>query len=362
VSDAPAPAFDDVVVDDEMFDIAAVEAGAWAPSPYGPGDQRGTFNEVTPETTRRALALLGSDAPVQTYSLGEDLREGFPAWGTRTYVQRLVVTGYQPKHGFKGELVDPAPQGRGRSSVNEERVSLTYNMGTKVNGLHHVGVADMFYNGFRGPEIAETSGTSRLGAETVGPIVTRGVLVDLVGAFVGLGRDESVETAPSGRPMLRANYRVTVEDIESTLRWEDLSSPLEPGDAVLLRTGWRELLEDDPTRYLEGGPPGPYLRECRHLARRRPALIGSDSWCFENVDPVVTNGYVMACHQELSGRFGIRIGEAVRTDDLAEVRAYEFVFCFNPLAAVGAVASNSPPLALAVPETRRPGPSQHEEN
>lgn len=353
MSDAPL-AFHDVVADDEMFDVAAVERGAWALSPYGPGDQRGTFNEVTPEKTRRALALISDDEPVQTYSLAEILHEGFPAWGTRRYVQRLVVTGYQPPSDFDGELVNPAPQGRGRSSVHEERVSLTYNMGTKVNGLHHVGIGDMFYNGFRGPEIARTWGTSHLGAETVGPIVTRGILVDLVGAFVELGRIESLEIAQSGRPMLRSNYRVTVEDIESTLRWEGLTSPIEPGDVVLLRTGWRELLGDDPTRYLEGGPPGPYLRECRYLARRRPALIGSDSWCFEVVDPSVTNGFVMACHQELSTRFGIRIAEAVRTDDLAEDRAYEFVFCFNPLPALGAVASNSPPMAMAHLRTQPP--------
>ncbi len=40
--------------DDEMFDTAAVEAGQWVPGPYGPGDERGTFNEVTPEKTASA--------------------------------------------------------------------------------------------------------------------------------------------------------------------------------------------------------------------------------------------------------------------------------------------------------------------
>ncbi len=63
-------------------------------------------------------------------------------------------------------------------------------------------------------------GTTRLGAETMGPIVTRGVLVDVVGFVAAEGRSEAYEIAPTGRPMLRSNYRITVEDIESTLAWE----------------------------------------------------------------------------------------------------------------------------------------------
>jgi hypothetical protein len=117
-------------------------------------------------------------------------------------------------------------------SAHEERVSLTYNMGTKINGLHHVGVGDMFYNGFLGPDIARTWGTTNLGAETMGPIVTRGVLVDVVGSVVARGRSQAYEIAPTGRPILRSNYRITVEDIETALAWESVASPIGPGDVV----------------------------------------------------------------------------------------------------------------------------------
>ncbi len=273
-----------------MFDVAAVEAGAWVPGPYGPGDQRGTFNEVTPEKTAQALALLRPGEPVQTYSLAETMGNGFPAWGDRAYEQRLVVTGYTPPDDFAGILTDAEPQDLGRKSIHEERVSLTYNMGTKINGLHHVGVADMLYNGFKGPEIAATWGTTHLGAETMGPIVTRGVVVDVVGWTVATGRSDRYRLTPAGRPVLRSRYRITVEDIEATLAWEGIERPIGPGDAVLLRTGWRELIELDPERYLGAVPPGPYLRECRYLAARRPALLASDTWNFETIDPDVVSG------------------------------------------------------------------------
>ena len=52
---------------DDMFDVDAVLAGAWAPGPYGPDDQRGTFNELNPERTAKA-----APAPV-TRAAGEDL-------------------------------------------------------------------------------------------------------------------------------------------------------------------------------------------------------------------------------------------------------------------------------------------------
>lgn len=335
--------------DDTMFDTAAVEQGAWAPGPYGPDDQLGSLNEVTPEKTARALELLDLTRPVRTYHLAETMFEGFPAWADRAYAQRLVVTGYRPPEGFAGELTDPLPQGPGRSSVNEERVSFTFNMGTKLNGLQHIGVADVYYNGFRGPDIARTWGTTRLGAETLVPVVTRGVLVDVLGWALATERSDALDALADGRTHLRANYRITVEDIEAALAWAGVAAPVGPGDAVLVRTGWRALIEADPDRYLDGGPPGPFRRECRYLAARRPALVGSDTWCFEAIDHALTGGYMMTCHQELFTRHGIRILEAVPTDELAADGVFEFVFCLSPYPARGAVSSIAPALALASP-------------
>jgi kynurenine formamidase len=336
---------DDDRFDDAMFDSDAVERGAWACGPYGAGDERGSFNEVTPEKTARALRLLEGRGAVRTYSLGEELFEGFPAWGDREFRQTLVTTGYRPAADFAGRVTDTNPQGTGRSSVNEERVSFTFNMGSKINGLHHVGVGDQFYNGFSGSDFARTGGTTHLGAETMGPIVTRGVVLDIVGWKLRTAGSD-VERASSGRPVLRENYRITLDDIKAVIAEAGLSEPIGPGDVVLFNTGWRELIADDPRRYLDAGPPGPYLRECRWLAERRPAIVASDTWCFEVIDPAVTHGYLMPCHQELSMRSGIRIGEAIAVHELAAEGVAEFVFCFNPLAARGAVGGIGPPIAL----------------
>lgn len=337
----------EVIFDDAPFDVNAVEAGAWVPGPYGAGDELGTFNEVTPEKTAAALSMLDLTKPVTTFNLSETLFNGFPAIGTREYEQRLQISGFVPRDDFAGIVNGTSPHGNNRISTFEERVSLTYNMGTKINGLHHVGVGGVFYNGNKIEDFARTWGTTRLGNETQGPIVTRGLLIDVLGYKVWNGFDRDVEILPNGRPILRDAYRITVEDIEATLEWERITEPIGPGDVVLLRTGWRELITQDPARYLSMRQPGIFLRECRYLGVRRPAIVGVDVWYF---GVARDDGFsTMMVHQEMPSRFGVRAGEAVPTDELADDRVYEFVFIFNPQNARGAISGSAPPLALAQP-------------
>lgn len=178
MSPPPGP-FDDELFDDELFDVDAVAAGAWVPGPYGPGDELGTYNEVTPQKSAAALATLAGAEAVRTFHLGETLFEDFPAFGDRPYRQRLLVTGYQPPDGFEGILRRARPLGANRLSYHEERVTTTYNLGSKINGLLHCGVGSMFYNGFTGDRLARTWGAAHLDTVSWGPpIVTRGFLVD----------------------------------------------------------------------------------------------------------------------------------------------------------------------------------------
>jgi hypothetical protein len=65
-------------------------------------------------------------------------------------------------------------------------------------------------------------------------------------------------------------------------------------------------------------------------------------------DPVV-RGNVFPVHQELITHFGVRIGEAIVTDELAEDGVFEFVYIVTPQFALGASAGNTPPCALGQP-------------
>jgi hypothetical protein len=345
---------------DEMFDVDAVIAGAWAPGPYGEGDQRGSFNEVTAVTTAAALRLLDDRRPVKTYGLGELLFNGFPAFAAliypRQYEQRLTVLGYVPPPGFAGLLQLPVPFGPNKISAHEERLmgSTTYHIATQVDGLAHIGVGDMFYGGNRGPDIARTYGVAKLGNEHMGPVVTRGVVLDIVGLKVANGERDAYFTAANGRPVLVDDYRITVEDIDAAMGRQRVSS-IGAGDVVLFHTGWTHLVEEDPERWA-AREPGIYLREARWLAQFRPAIIGSDSWALEVLDPAVTQDNAFPVHQLLLVKHGIRIGESIVTDDLLDDGVSEFVFMYSPQNALGATAGCTPPVALAQPRDEQPSP------
>jgi kynurenine formamidase len=149
------------------------------------------------------------------------------------------------------------------------------------------------------------------------------------------------------------------------MRWAGIKT-IKRGDVVLIRTGWNKLLEPhDPTSPHEpddaghpGHPghqkylmsePGIYLREARWLASHRPAVVGADNWALEVIGAAVSGSNVFPVHQELLTHFGIRIGEAIVTDRLAEDRVFEFVYIVTPQLAFGATAGNTPPCALGQP-------------
>ncbi|WP_448616420.1 cyclase family protein [Modestobacter sp. URMC 112] len=340
--------------DDVMFDVAFAEGGGWAPSRYGAADQRGAFNEVTAAKTASALGLLAAGCPVKTYNLGELMTNGFPAFQTtppRLYEQRLTVLGYQPPAGFTeggGILQSTEPLGPNRVSIHEDRFpqGYTYQIVTQLDGLNHIGVGATFYNGFQGPDIATPTGTSSLGNEHMGPVVTRGVLLDVLGLKVDGGVGEALSRSKDGDPVLTDDYRITIADLEAAAARGGIGQ-IEPGDVVLLRTGWNKIARTEPERYL-AKEPGIYLAEARYLADRRPAIVGSDSWALEVLgNPVVQAAFPV--HQELLVKNGIRIGEGVITDELAADGVFEFVYVTTPQYAQGATAGNAPPAALGQP-------------
>jgi kynurenine formamidase len=361
--------------DDRMF--TPEEVAGWAARTarrYGPDDQRGTWNEVTPERTRQALRLLEGRGPVKTYNLGELVQDNFPAYvgvPPRVSRQRLIVSGYQPRADFvpaasydprthpeSGILASDTPLGPNAISFHEERFphSGTYQIATQLDNLGHVGVGEIYYNGFRGPDIATPRGLAKLGNEHLGPLVTRGVVYDIVGLKLAQGASTDLFRSPvNGEWVLRDNYRITLTDMRDALRRQGVRREPGPGDVVLFRTGWTHLLNragfDDPgdphnLRYITN-EPGIYLREARYLASRRVAVVGSDTWGLEVTDPAVVGQNIFPVHQVLLTQHGVRIGEGIRTEELVADGVFEVVYIVTPQFHVGSTAGNTPPAALA---------------
>jgi kynurenine formamidase len=235
----------------------------------------------------------------------------------------------------------------------EERFATTYQIATQLDGLPHIGVRDVWYNGFRTNQLIDgnPNGLNHLGQELVNPFITRGILLDVLSVKVRQGASAALGAPVDGKPILANGYRITVEDLEAAMALGKIRA-VEPGDVVVIRTGWTHLFSATDAakkaRYL-ATEPGIYLREARWLADKRPAVVASDTWALEVLPAPApwSATQVFPVHQELITHHGIRIGEGFRSEDLSADQVYEFLFFYTGQRAKSATAANVAPGALA---------------
>ena len=178
-----------VVVACRRGGVALGQADNWYPSRWGAADQRGAANRITPPKVLEAKSLMTRGT---VYQLGHVYEAAMPLFGTRHFSLRIPQT-------F-------GPLGSNRTMYHDEIVSAEIGqVGTQFDGLGHIGVGDLFYNGNdRARVLASRDGLTKLGVENVGPLVTRGVLVD-VAAFKGVAR-------------LEGGYEITLADLARRAR------------------------------------------------------------------------------------------------------------------------------------------------
>ena len=289
-----------------------VAQATWYPSRWGADDQRGAANRITAAKVLEAKNLITRG---QTYLLGRVYESGMPIFGTRHYSLRIPkVFG---------------PNGTNQMFYHDEIISGELGqIGTQFDGLGHIGIGDLFYNGNRGSEFAKAEGLTKLGVENVGALVTRGVLVDIA-AFKGV-------------PMLAGGYEITLADLEGALRRENVA--IRAGDVVLFHTGWGSLWMKDNPRFNESAP-GIGLAVGQYLVDHEVTMAGLDTWAVEAV-PNPDASLAFPVHQLLIPRNGIYIFENLATEVLARDNAYEFAFFFAPLRLKGATGSPGNPLAI----------------
>jgi kynurenine formamidase len=277
----------------------------WWPSRYGPDDQIGSLNEITPARIVRAARLVREG---RVFDLGRILDANVPHFPGRFWQQTLVSNA----HLNNSRRPEGTDGGWGKNQVNWliELATGTFQIGTQLDGLNHLQIGDRFYNGWRACEIVEDWGTSKLGIETVPPIITRGVLVDV--------------PAYRGVELLRAGQVIGVHELERIL--EAQGTPVGPGDAVLFHTGWGGLWNEHEA--FSGGEPGIGMAVANWLVDRRVALTGADTWSYGAV-PGEDPERPFLVPQTLNVKHGVFIMENLATEVLANAGVYEFLFCLT---------------------------------
>ncbi len=295
----------------------------WWPSRYGTDDELGTLNEITPAKVIAAARLVRTGT---VYDLGRTLHADVPRFEGRYWQQTLVSTAH-----FINARRPGSPEGGwGANRLNwiTELVTGTFQIGTQLDGLNHLQIGDRFYNGWRARDIVEEWGTNKLGIETVPPVVTRGLLVDVA--------------RHRGSARLERGELITEDDFHAALRARGLR--VEPGDVVLFHTGWGALWESDPARFTSG-EPGIGMAVAQWLVEQRVAMTGADTWSFGAV-PGEDPDRPFLVPQTLNVKHGVFVMENLATEVLAAAGVYEFMFVLTHHKTRGSTAAIIAPAAV----------------
>lgn len=294
-------------------------------SPWGPDDQIGRLNWITPESTGELMAMLDGR---HVFDLSVDFFKGMPSWiaaGDPVYDIWLTHT---PDGSVIDGLAGVEPRLLEKYSYAGDAIQMYVHCGTHLDTLNHFGHFGMFWNGWNQKQHLGSRHWLKGGAEHFPPIIARGVLLDVAGLH--------------GVACLPPCYEITVADLESACRAQGVE--VRPREIVGIRTG-RMSVWPDVQGYITD-QPGIGLDAARWLCEERGAMcIASDSLSLEvvpNPDPET----FLPVHSYLCATAGAPIIEVVDFQELAAERIWEFAFLGFPLKLTGATGSPLRPVAI----------------
>ena len=200
--------------------------------------------------------------------------------------------------------------------------------GTHIDALCHQACDMTFYGGVKVDDVERTDGYRQLGAETMRPLLGRGVLLDVAGL--------------KGVAQLPQNYAITADDLIAAAR--AAAVVVQPGNVLLVRTGYATSWTDEAT-YLNAA--GVSKSGNIWAADQRVSAVGADNMAWDAMlerDP--ETNMALFGHAHLLVTHGIHIIENLNLEELAAAKQYEFCFVGIPLKFRGATGSPIRPLAL----------------
>jgi kynurenine formamidase len=299
----------------------AIDLSEYIPqtSKWGPDDEIGNCNYLTPAKTLEAVSAIKTGKVID---LGQEYYEGLPAYPPRTYKCWLLVHGMTEAWGLE------------KATDMEEYIVMSTGIATQLDGFAHVGCDYTFYNGVKHTDIISPTGAKKFGMENVPPIVTRGVLVDMV-KYKGrnLGPSECI----------------SLKDFKDCMKKEGVD--LRNGDALIIHTGWMRFWDSDPQKFVQTSP-GIDQDIARYLVEKGIVGIGTDQFtteCFPHKGFPKEGSFFIPCHVILLGN-GIHLFQNLVTEELAQACAadgkYEFFFCFTHPKLKGTVQGIGQPIAI----------------
>jgi kynurenine formamidase len=288
---------------------------------WGADDERGTLNLITDDTVRAGVAAVHDGRSI---SLALPMSEDGPQLGFvkgRTNPIRTTIAHHELMGGDEAGV-----------RFNDDAVSMGVQAATHIDALAHVSYDGRMYNGFPTSVVDET-GATRLGAEKLGAIVSRGVLLDLAGA-AGVGR-------------LEGGHALTAADLDAAEEFGKVT--VSAGDIVLLRTGQiQHQLAGDKMAY-SITTAGPSLQSVQWFRDRDVAVVATDNLSFE-VFPGEIDGLFLPVHMVHIVDMGLVQGQNFDLEalaaDCADDGRYTFLINATPEPIVHAAGAPCTPVVI----------------
>ena len=277
---------------------------------WGEDDERGTANLLSADLVRAAAGLVRHGT---VYSLAAPLSPDGPNLPSRRPTWHVVTTRRRPD---------------GVLSSADDVVMMHTHGTTHIDALCHIYMGDTLYNGHSSHKIYP-HGAERCGIENVGPMVGRGILLDIAGH--------------RGVAHLDGGEAIEPEELDACARVQGVT--VAPGDTVLIRTGWWQLFSGgtEARRRFYASEPG-LSGACGQWFKERDIVaLGGDN---PAVEVVRAWSEPLPLHQAVIWGCGGYLIEFLDLERLAADKVYEFLYVATPLRLEGGVGSPIVPIAI----------------
>ncbi|MFZ3599439.1 cyclase family protein [Streptomyces sp. BH104] len=295
-----------------------------ASSPWGPDDQLGALNLLSPLAGAEVLARADGR---HVYDLSVDYYVGMPSFQAAGDPAYQIYMSHTPGGTAVDNLNGAGEQVNRHVCYSGDVVFMYTHTGTHIDALNHFGVDGQIYNGFTPEEHLGSRHWTKGGAEQIPPIITRAVLLDVA-------RLKGVECLPP-------SYAITIDDLRACL--DAAGTELDRGDVALVRTG-RMAYWPDGAKVL-GNPPGLGLEAARWLTDQGIAAVGADQECVE-VGPSEHEDNWLPGHCHFLAEAGVPMIELLNLEELSRDGHSELCLIAAPIRLRGASGAPLRPLAL----------------
>ena len=280
---------------------------------WGPDDQRGALNYITPEKRAAATASVRKG---RTVSLAMILNKVPGLNNPQPAIHMMLRAGDLPDASSAADFIGVAPHG----------IAVTH-----IDALCHFFHQGKMYNGYPISKVTSSGALINSIEMMHEGVIGRGVLLDIA-------RLKGVDYLQPGEP-------VYVEDLEAAEKAQNVR--VEEGDILLVRTGRHNRPVEDERR-IRDRLAGLYVTCGPWLHERRVAMIGGDA--ITDVIPSRVENVNTPLHVLSLVAMGVPLVDNCDFEALSraceEEGRWSFLFIVSPLVIPGGTASPVNPLAV----------------